>query len=169
MAMGHLAKDHRFYQQASAQYSCALNPLRKEIRNPVHLTQDYTPVGIWLLGLSGALCDDNDRPWAPHAQALARLLKIRGRQQLTTMQGRAIFRMIFGHLVLMNLNSGTRPIMDPTQWISELEDFLPNQPLDRGCEAVLRISQFCASIRDIPLVPGTQDEDLLNLILQIRI
>ncbi|KAF3032075.1 hypothetical protein E8E12_001296 [Didymella heteroderae] len=97
--------------QAKRSYSKALIKTNAALSNPAIATTDAVLVSVLLLSLyETIICADAETPenWIKHTRGALALIQLRGRQQLDTPVGRALFTQVANIICVDSLRSGMR-------------------------------------------------------------
>lgn len=96
------SKSNQEHELARRCYVDAVSATNRALRNPQRVKEDNTLLAIFLLGLYEQINADDYHPnkfWAHHVRGMTMLLQLRGRIQIRTKKGAAIFRELRTELV----------------------------------------------------------------------
>lgn len=97
--------------QARRSYATALTKINTALSNPAIATTDAALVAVLLLSLyETIICKNAGTPdnWIKHTRGALALIQLRGRRQLETQVGRALFTQVANIICVDSLRSGTR-------------------------------------------------------------
>lgn len=107
--------------KALHEYTKALNGTNAALRNSETQLADSTLAGVLLLGLFESISAKQIGMlnWGSHTEGAIQLVKARGKKQLKTKIGLALFTAVRTQMIIHSLTSGTAPIMGMEWWIDD--------------------------------------------------
>jgi hypothetical protein len=157
-------------RQAMHEYATALHLTNAALRDPVAVKKDSTLLSIMILGIFETVTGNNQRSlsaWAQHINGAAALVKLRGREQFSTAEGRRMFIQVTTSLLISCIQ---RWLPLPSYIIQMREDIKKFQtvyiyePAWLSHEAMIKFVNFRASVWDGSL---SDDEVILEKALEI--
>ncbi|KAK6952622.1 hypothetical protein Daesc_004912 [Daldinia eschscholtzii] len=112
---------NRFSDQVLHEYTKALSGTNAALRDPEKQLADTTLAAVLLLGLFESITAKRIGMlnWGSHTEGAIQLVKARGRKQLETKIGLALFVAVRTQMIIHSLTSGTTPIMGAEWWIND--------------------------------------------------
>ncbi|KAL5354366.1 hypothetical protein ACLOAV_000455 [Pseudogymnoascus australis] len=110
--------------KAQEEYSKAISHVNDALRDPVAQKTDETLASVMLLGMYETILS---RPvamaaWGSHIDGAVMLVKLRGKKQLRTRVGNALFVAVRNLMFINCLSTGKKPDWNMDLWRSESED-----------------------------------------------
>ncbi|KAI1463546.1 uncharacterized protein F4812DRAFT_243289 [Daldinia caldariorum] len=135
----------RFSDQALHEYTRALNGTNTALRNPETQLADTTLAAVLLLGLFESITAKQIgmMNWGSHTEGAIQLVKARGKKQLKTKIGLALFIAVRTQMIIHSLTSGTAPIMGPEWWI---DDANRNDTATRCHRIMIKLGELRAEV-----------------------
>ncbi|KAG0647226.1 hypothetical protein D0Z07_7037 [Hyphodiscus hymeniophilus] len=150
--------------QALALYTKALKQINLALQNPTQQKQDSTVASILLLGFFETITSErsNVLAWGSHIDGAVQLIKMRGKKQLRTKTGHALFVTVRTQMLIMVMSASKPPILGVDWWAIE-------SPSDRGAiifRLLLRVAELRAEINHcLGFYPHTSEHSQKVLIL----
>lgn len=156
-ALGIAGYSHSVYapslmKHAQYQYVQALRATNEALKSPAQATKDSTLIAVLILSMYEAVTGTNQKSlkaWSNHILGASALLKLRGREQIRSIEGRQLFLQTVGTLVVTSVQQNLPLpdyIMDWTREARELSQF---SNLGLVCqEAMMEFTVYNASIGD---------------------
>ncbi|KAI1385234.1 uncharacterized protein F4822DRAFT_432083 [Hypoxylon trugodes] len=111
----------RFADKALHEYTKALNGTNAALRSPEMQLADSTLAAVLLLGLFESITAKQIGMlnWGSHTEGAIQLVRARGKKQLKSNVGLALFAAVRTQMIIHSLTSGTAPIMGAEWWIDD--------------------------------------------------
>ncbi|KAK0764612.1 hypothetical protein N5P37_002078 [Trichoderma harzianum] len=112
--------DQLLVERALRIHSKALGAINIALNNPDTIKQDSTLASILLLGLFENITTRNlgMLAWGPHIRAAIQLVRKRGRKQLRTKIGVALFIAVRTQMIVHTLSTAKPPLMQAEWWLN---------------------------------------------------
>ncbi|KAH6606258.1 hypothetical protein Trco_005411 [Trichoderma cornu-damae] len=112
--------NHHLAERALRTHSKALGAINVALNNPDTIKQDSTLASILLLGLFENITTRNlgMLAWGPHIRAAIQLVRKRGRKQLRTKIGVALFIAVRTQMIVHTLSTAKPPLMQLDWWVN---------------------------------------------------
>ncbi|KAM0245591.1 hypothetical protein ACHAQJ_010517 [Trichoderma viride] len=112
--------NHHLAERALHTHSKALGAINIALNNPDTIKQDSTLASILLLGLFENITTRNlgMLAWGPHIRAAIQLVRKRGRKQLRTKIGVALFIAVRTQMIVHTLSTAKPPLMQSEWWVN---------------------------------------------------
>ncbi|KAK1251410.1 hypothetical protein MKX07_006889 [Trichoderma sp. CBMAI-0711] len=112
--------DQLLVERALRTHSKALGAINVALNNPDTIKQDSTLAAILLLGLFENITTRNlgMLAWGPHIRAAIQLVRKRGRKQLRTKIGVALFIAVRTQMIVHTLSTAKPPLMQVEWWVN---------------------------------------------------
>ena len=156
-AVGLAGYSHSVYapslmKHAQYQYVQALRATNEALRSPILVTRDSTLISIHILSIYEAITGTNQKSlkaWADHIFGASALLKLRGREQISTMEGRQLFLQTVSMLMVTSVQQNI-PLPDYImEWTREAREMIPFFSPGLSCqEVMMEFTAYNASICD---------------------
>ncbi|KAF4632022.1 hypothetical protein G7Y89_g6105 [Cudoniella acicularis] len=107
---------------AVAQYSKALKATNLALQDPALQKSDQTLAAILMLGFyekTVSSTSTNANAWFSHVDGAVTLVKLRGKKQLRTKVGHALFQVVRTQMAINCMSSSKAPAMGPDWWTSD--------------------------------------------------
>ncbi|KAH8129971.1 hypothetical protein ACSS6W_003031 [Trichoderma asperelloides] len=133
-------------ERALRTHSKALGAINIALNNPDTIKQDSTLAAILLLGLFENITTRNlgMLAWGPHIRAAIQLVRKRGRKQLRTKIGVALFIAVRTQMIVHTLSTAKPPLMQSEWWVNS--DAI-RDPLASQCQKLsLRAGEIRAEV-----------------------
>lgn len=125
---------------ARYQYVLALRSTNEALRSPVLVKKNATLISILILNTYEAVTGTDRKSlkaWADHIFGAASLLKLRGREQLYTVEGRQLFFQTVAMLMVTSIQLDI-PLPDYImEWTQEIKAILPDPSRGLICQEVM--------------------------------
>ncbi|KAI0381123.1 hypothetical protein F5Y04DRAFT_84351 [Hypomontagnella monticulosa] len=111
----------RFSDRALHEYTKALTGTNAALRDPEIQLTDSTLAAVLLLGLFESITAKQIGMlnWGSHTEGAIQLVKARGKKQLKSKTGLALFIAVRTQMIIHSLTSGTAPIMGTEWWMDD--------------------------------------------------
>ena len=133
---------------AQSMYVKALGLLNAALRDPRRCTTDESLAAVALLGYYETLtCDSKQsvQSWKAHITGATQLLKLRGKQQLTSSIGRTLFRTTRAQILMHCIWDDVAPASFLWDWQGELERQTPNYHVLKPAD---ELAKLCFNFAD---------------------
>ena len=139
-------------KHARYQYVLALRATNEALKSPVHVTKDSTLISIIILSIYEAVTGTNQKSlkaWSDHLFGASALLKLRGHNQIKTLEGRQLFLQTVSSLLVTSIQQNL-PLPDYIiEWTREAREMIPFHNPGLICqEVMMEFTTYNASICD---------------------
>ncbi|KAI0967319.1 hypothetical protein F4678DRAFT_446243 [Xylaria arbuscula] len=166
--------------KAQRQYTTALSQTNRALKDPIMCKTDDTLAAVVLLGTYEVItCTDYsyiDR-WMKHMDGAAKLIEIRGSNQLTRREGLDMFTHLRAQISLSSIYQEKYISPALAQLTEEAKQYRdPNDMiLDDLSTIVIQLANFCADVKNIHIVEPAEiirtalgiDADLVSLLISV--
>lgn len=146
---GHAIRAPPLFKRARYQYVQALRATNEALRSPTQATKDSTLIAILILSLYEAVTGTNQKSlkaWSDHISGASALLKLRGREQICTTEGRQLFIQTISSLMITSIQQDI-PLPDYIiEWTREARKLMPPHPGHISQEIMMEYTAYNASI-----------------------
>ncbi|QSZ31434.1 hypothetical protein DSL72_000999 [Monilinia vaccinii-corymbosi] len=127
---------------ALEQYTKALRVVNLALQNPVHQKTDQTLASILLLGFFETITQEKASitAWGSHIDGAVQIVRMRGKKQLRTKVGVALFQSVRGQMLVNSLSSSKTPMLGTDWWCADAQK-------DEGSAFVNRLNLQVAELR----------------------
>ncbi|KAI1145917.1 hypothetical protein F4825DRAFT_224813 [Nemania diffusa] len=166
--------------RAQREYITVLSQINRALKDPILCKTDDTLAAVVLLGIYEVItCTDNsyiDR-WVKHVDGAAKLIEIRGSDQLARREGLGMFTHLRTQIILSRIYQEryTSPIL--SQLNEEVEKYRDpeDRVLDHLSTVVIRLADFCADVKNKRIAKPSDivrtalgiDADLVSLLINV--
>jgi hypothetical protein len=162
-------------EQHILMHSRTIRLLERALDHPTDCKSDSVLTAVALLGFYDNLtCEDSDvaESWRAHVSAASKLVQLRGKEQLRSAIGRALYRELRSQLLIDCLWADRRPTSFLIEWQDELsretpmeerQDFAPSDALH---SIVLDFADLRFQMRECMVTPANALGQLANLARQ---
>ncbi|KAI1121820.1 hypothetical protein F5Y10DRAFT_255475 [Nemania abortiva] len=179
-AFSNIRLSPRTMLRAQREYTAVLSRTNRALRDPILCKTDDTLAAVVLLGIYEVIaCTDNsyiDR-WVQHVDGAAKLIEIRGQDQLTRRAGLEMFTHLRTQIILSRIfqeryiSSALAHLNEQVQKYRNSEDKI----LDQLSSITIRLADFCADVKsksiakpsDIIRTALSIDADLVSLLISV--
>ena len=129
--------------RAEEQYSRAIRHVNTALRDPIHQKTDETLAAVLLLGLFETIMSRkvSMTAWGSHIDGAVMIIKMRGRNQLKTKLGHALFTAVRTQMIVNALATGKSPDWPIDNWMADA------QGRDENADEVNRLALRLAELR----------------------
>lgn len=144
-AVGLAGYSHSVYapslmNHARYHYVQALRATNEALRSPAHVTKDSTLISILILSIYEAVTGNNEKSlkaWSDHIFGASALLKLRGREQIYSYEGRQLFIQTVSTLVVTSVQQSI-PLPDYViEWTREARTLIPFPSPGLVCQEIM--------------------------------
>ncbi|PQE14424.1 negative acting factor protein [Rutstroemia sp. NJR-2017a BBW] len=154
----HVAIDH---------YAKALKEVNLALQNPAQQKTDQTLAAILLLGFFETITQEkqNITAWGSHIDGAVQLVKMRGKKQLRTKVGLALFQTVRGQMLVNCMSSSKPPVLGVEWWLG---DASKDQSSARVSKLNLEVAELrCELNRVLMSQPRTPETfELISKVMQ---
>ncbi|TGJ81415.1 hypothetical protein E0Z10_g7358 [Xylaria hypoxylon] len=179
-ALSNIRLSPRTMLKAQREYTKALSQTNRALRDPIMCKADDTLAAVVLLGIYEVItCTDNsyiDR-WMKHMDGAAKLIEIRGSDQLTRPEGVDMFTQLRAQIIVSRIYQEKYSSSILTQLTEEVKQYRdPNDViLDHLGNTVIRLTNFCADVKNKRIAKPSEiirtalsiDADLVSLLISV--
>ncbi|ESZ96651.1 hypothetical protein SBOR_2961 [Sclerotinia borealis F-4128] len=136
------ARGSNLMHSAIDQYAKALKVVNLALQNPVQQKSDQTLASIILLGFFETITQEKTSitAWGSHIDGAVQIVKMRGKKQLRTKVGVALFQSVRGQMLVNCLSSSKTPLLGTDWWCADA-------PKNEGAASVNRLNLQVAELR----------------------
>ncbi|CAD6455397.1 43c764f5-66bf-4e82-bdf5-7b8cae458007 [Sclerotinia trifoliorum] len=136
------ARGSKLMYSAIDQYAKALKVVNLALQNPVQQKTDQTLASILLLGFFETVTQEKTSitAWGSHIDGAVQIVKMRGKKQLRTKVGVALFQSVRGQMLINCLSSSKTPALGTEWWCADAQK-------DEGAAFVNRLNLEVAELR----------------------
>ncbi|EMC99357.1 hypothetical protein BAUCODRAFT_400235 [Baudoinia panamericana UAMH 10762] len=160
LALANRNSDQPAREKARRYYIEAITTINAALRHVRRVREDATLAAVLLLGIfewlnwePGGSSQDS---WRHHVQGSSQVLQMRGRNQLRSAQGRAMFREVRSSIIHNALTSEIEVPEYVIQWTQSLDD----EPIGATIDSLTLLACRMASIRTAFRTGSVTDEEL---------
>ena len=155
---------------ARSMYVKALGLLNAALRDPVRCTTDECLVAVALLGYYESItCDSKQsvQSWKAHVTGCTQLLKLRGKQQLSSNSGRTLFRTTRAQIMMHCIWDDVAPDPFLWDWQDDLERQTPDYHLLSPADDLAKLCHRFAKVRARIKGKSVSDVEAADLLADI--
>ncbi len=144
--------------RAEEQYMRAIRHVNAALRDPVEQTTDQTLASVLLLGLFESIMSRkvSMTAWGSHIDGAVQIIKMRGKNQLRTPLGNALFNAVRTQMIINALATGKSPEWPVENWMADSVG--RDENADEVHRLVLRLAELrCDVNRYMTLVSRTPE------------
>ncbi|TGO42094.1 hypothetical protein BHYA_0012g00080 [Botrytis hyacinthi] len=136
------ARGSNLMHLAIENYAKALKVVNLALQNPVQQKSDQTLASIILLGFFETITQEKASitAWGSHIDGAVQIVKMRGKKQLRTKVGVALFQSVRGQMLVNCLSSSKTPMLGADWWCADSQK-------DEGAAFVNRLNLQVAELR----------------------
>ncbi|KAG4026342.1 hypothetical protein MFRU_042g00700 [Monilinia fructicola] len=136
------ARGSPLMHSAIDQYAKALKVVNLALQNPVQQKTDQTLASILLLGFFETITQEKASitAWGSHVDGAVQIVKMRGKKQLRTKVGVALFQSVRGQMLVNCLSSSKTPMLGTDWWCADAQK-------DEGSAFVNKLNLEVAELR----------------------
>ncbi|RDL31790.1 Zn2 DNA-binding protein [Venustampulla echinocandica] len=103
------------------QYAKALKATNLALQDPSKQKTDQTLAAILMLGFYETVCTENTNPsaWYSHIDGAVQIVKLRGKKQLRTKVGNALFQVVRTQMAITCMTASKSPELGPDWWVAD--------------------------------------------------
>ncbi|TAQ84730.1 hypothetical protein B7494_g6961 [Chlorociboria aeruginascens] len=136
---------------ARSQYMKALKTVNLALQSPVDQKSDQTLAAIIMLGFfeTITLVRSGNRAWSAHVDGAAQLVKLRGRKQLRTKIGHALFVTVRSQMIINCASTSNPPVLGTDWWLADYKEFPKDEAGNVATKLHLRLLELRAEVKDV--------------------